>query len=283
MSNPRIITVCKYNQARSITSAAILRRFFPDYEILSAGIQANPLEPIPSSILQILDEWEITEFVDRSTKVIDLPAIGKTDLVLCADVEAKTKLIEQLKIEDAQDYTIRILEDFSHSALEVPVDPVNMDESDTKIQLARAIILSIRAVRKEFGMNQPIRKSLFPVDRAEHLQSQKIMLETVQKNQGVIIDGGFSIPNTLLWQANSNSFGFINPNRLEGLAYSYLDTPVLISKFEIDRAARIFLSKKYLEWLEGLAANQPIYLLAQPQSELPRARHHEAILSLIHS
>jgi len=283
MSNPRIITVCKYNQARSITSAAILRRFFPDYEILSAGIQANPLEPIPSSILQILDEWEITEFVDRSTKVIDLPAIGKTDLVLCADIEAKTKLIEQLKIEDAQDYTIRILEDFSHSALEVPVDPVNMDESDTKIQLARAIILSIRAVRKEFGINQPIRKSLFPVDRAEHLQSQKIMLETVQKEQGVIIDGGFSIPNTLLWQANSNSFGFINPNRLEGLEYSYLDTPVLISKFEIDRAARIFLSKKYLEWLEGLAANQPIYLLAQPQSELPKARHHEAILSLIHS
>ena len=283
MSNPRIITVCKYNQARSITSAAILRRFFPDYEILSAGIQANPLEPIPSSILQILDEWEITEFVDRSTKVIDLPAIGKTDLVLCADIEAKTKLIEQLKIEDAQDYTIRILEDFSHSALEVPVDPVNMDESDTKIQLARAIILSIRAVRKEFGINAPIRKSLFPVDRAEHLQSQKIMLETVQKEQGVIIDGGFSIPNTLLWQANSNSFGFINPNRLEALAYSYLDTRVLISKFEIDRAARIFLSKKYLEWLEGLAANQPIYLLAQPQSELPKARHHEAILSLIHS
>jgi protein-tyrosine-phosphatase len=283
MSKPRIITVCKYNQARSITSAAILRRFFPDYEILSAGIQANPLEPIPSSILQILDEWEITEFVDRSTKVIDLPAIGKTDLVLCADIEAKTKLIEQLKIEDAQDYTIRILEDFSHSALEVPVDPVNMDESDTKIQLARAIILSIRAVRKEFGINAPIRKSLFPVDRAEHLQSQKIMLETVQKDQGVIIDGGFSIPNTLSWQANSNSFGFINPNRLEGLAYSYLNTPVLISKFEIDRAARIFLSKKYLEWLEGLAANQPIYLLAQPQSELPKARHHEAILSLIHS
>lgn len=283
MSNPRIITVCKYNQARSITSAAILRRFFPDHEILSAGIQANPIEPIPSSILQILDEWEITEFDERSTKVTDLPPLGKTDLVLCADVEVKTKMLEQLKIENAKDYTIRILEDFSHSALEVPVDPVNMDESDTKIQLARAIILSIRAARKEFGINQPIRKSLFPVDRVEHLQSQKIMLETVEKDKGVIIDGGFSIPNALLWQANNDSFGFINPNRLEGLAHGYLDTRVLISKFEIDRAARVFLSRKYLEWLEGLAANQPIYLLAQPQSELPRARHYEAILSLIHS
>jgi protein-tyrosine-phosphatase len=283
MSNPRIITVCKYNQARSITSAAILRRFFPDYEILSAGIQANPIEPIPSSILQILDEWEITEFDERSTKVVDLPTLSKTDLVLCADVEVKEKLIEQLRIGSVEDYSIRILEEFSHSALEVPVDPVNMDESDTKIQLARAIILSIRAARKEFGINQPIRKSLFPVDKREHLMSQKIMLETVEKDKGVIIDGGFSIPNALLWQANNDSFGFINPNRLEGLAHGYLDTRVLISKFEIDRAARVFLSRKYLEWLEGLAANQPIYLLAQPQSELPRARHYEAILSLIHS
>ena len=283
MSKPRIITVCKYNQARSITSAAILRRFFPDYEILSAGIQANPLQPIPSSILQILDEWEITEFDERSTKVVDLPTLSKTDFVLCADFEVKEKLIEQLRIGRVEDYSIRILEDFSHSALEVPVDPVSMDESDTKTQLARAIILSMRAVRKEFRIDQPITTSVFPVDKREHLMSQKILLEATEVNQGVVIDSGFSIPNTLLWQASSNSFGFINPNRLEGLPHNQADTRVLISKFEIDRAARIFLSKKYFEWLEGLAANQPIYLLAQPQSELPRARHHEAILSLIHS
>lgn len=283
MSNPRIITVCKYNQARSITSAGVLRRFFPDHEILSAGIQANPLQPIPSSILQILDEWEITEFDERSTKVVDLPTLSKTDLVLCADVEVKEKLIEQLRIRSVEDYAIRTLEDFSHSALEVPVDPVSMDESDTKTQLARAIILSIRAVRREFGIDQPITTSKFPVDKREHLMSQKILLQATEVNQGVVIDSGFSIPNILLWQANSNRFGFINPNRLEGLPHSQADTRVLISKFEIDRAARIFLSKKYLDWLKGLAVNQPIHLLAQPQSELPRARHHEAILSLIHS
>ena len=281
MSKPRIITVCKYNQARSITSAAILRRFFPDYEILSAGIQANPIEPIPSSILQILDEWEITEFDERSTKVVDLPTLSKTDLVLCADVEVKEKLIEQLRIGSVEDYSIRILEDFSHSALEVPVDPVSMDESDTKVQLARAIVLSIRAARQELGIAQPITSSLFPTDKVEHLQAQKKLLEEIHNDQGAIIDSGFSIPNPLLWQANNFNFLPLNPNRLE----VDLTAPsgILISKFEIDRSARIFLSKKYLHWLEALTAQQKIYLLTQPQSELPRNRLHEAILSLIHS
>ena len=280
MSAQRIITVCKYNQARSITSAAVLRRFFPDNEVLSAGIQADPFQPIPSSILEILDEWEVSEFDQRSTKVIDLPPLTDTDFVLCADAEVKSKLIEQLHISNVSNYKIYTLEEFSRSALEIPVDPVSMDSSDTKTQLARATVLSVRAVRQVFGIEQPITLSLFPQDKVEHVQSQKKLLDVIQKDQGVIIDSGFSIPNPLLWQANS-AFVPVNLNRLE----VDLSTPsgILISKFETDRSPRILLSKKYLQWLEALAVRQKIYLLTQPQSELPRARTHEAILSLIHS
>jgi len=280
MSAARIITVCKYNQARSITSAAVLRRFFPDNEVLSAGIQADPFQPIPSSILEILDEWEVSEFDQRSTKVIDLPPLTDTDLVLCADAEVKSKLIEQLHISNVSNYKIYTLEEFSHSSLEIPVDPVSMDASDTKTQLARATVLSVRAVRQVFGIEQPITLSLFPQDKVEHVQSQKKLLDVIQKDQGVIIDSGFSIPNPLLWQANS-AFVPVNLNRLE--VDPSTPSGILISKFEIDRSPRILLSKKYLQWLEALAVRQKIYLLTQPQSELPRARTHEAILSLIHS
>ena len=281
MSKPRIITVCKYNQARSITSAAVLRRFFPDHDVLSAGIQADPFQPIPSSILGILEQWEVSEFDERSTRVTDLPTLTESDLVLCADAEVKSKLIEQLNISDVGIYSIRILEEFSHSALEVPVDPVSMDESDTKVQLARAIVLSIRAARQELGIAQPITSSLFPTDKVEHVQAQKKLLEVIHNDQGVIIDSGFSIPNPLLWQADNFNFVPFNPTRLE--VDPTAPSGILISKFEIDRSARIFLSKKYLDWLEALAAQQEIYLLTQPQSELPRNRLHEAILSLIHS
>ena len=283
MSKPRIITVCKYNQARSITSAAVLRRFFPEYEVLSAGIQANPLDPIPASIVEILHEWEVTEFDNRSTKVVDLPALNETDLVLCADAEVKTKLIDQLNIINIGKYKIRTLEEFSHSSLEIPVDPVSMDQSDTKTQLARAVILSVRAVRQEFKKEQPISYSLFPQDKVEHLQAQQKLLESIDDNLGLIIDSGFAIPNPLLWRAHNSSFVPINPNRLEVDSNTRNHSGILISKFEIDRSARIFLSENYFYFLQDLAEQQKIYLLAQPHSELPRARHHEAILSLIHS
>jgi protein-tyrosine-phosphatase len=283
MTQPRIITVCKYNQARSITSAAVLRRFFPDYEVLSAGIQADPFQPIPSSIVEILDEWEITEFDNRSTKVTDLPVLNETDLVLCADAEVKSRLIEQLHIQDPARYKIRVLEEFSRSALEVPVDPVNMDESDTKTQLARAVILSMRGARKELGIDQPITSALFPQDKAQHLHAQKRMLDSISNDHGVIIDSGFAIPNPLLWQVSNAAFIPINPNRLEVGTDTQIPSGILISKFEIDRSSRIFLSKKYFQWLQELAAQRTVYLLAHPYSELPRAHHPKAILSLIHS
>ena len=100
MSVKRIIVVCKYNQARSITAAAALRRFFPKLEILSAGIQANPLVSIPSSILQILDQWDLNEYDVRSTQLVNLPSLTHEDLVLCADAEIRMKLIEQLGIKE---------------------------------------------------------------------------------------------------------------------------------------------------------------------------------------
>lgn len=283
MSKARIIVVCKYNQARSITAAAALRRFFPEIEILSAGIQANPLLPIPSSILEILDQWGLDQYDNRSTPVTNLPTLQPTDLVLCADAEVKATLMKQLNISDASAFKIRVLEEYADSSLEIPVDPVNMGESDTKMQLARSIVLSVRGVRKEFQIQNLITSSRFPHDKAEHLRTQKEMIAAIEKDHGVILDAGFSIPNPLLWQANVNGFIPINPNRLTIDPHSQRKSGILISKFEVDFVPRIFLSTKYVAWLQEIAGQQNIYVLTQPAAELPLGRQHEAVLALIHS
>ena len=283
MNTKRIIVVCKYNQARSITAAAALRRFFPELEILSAGIQANPLLPIPSSILQILDQWGINEYDVRSTPVVNLPSLTHDDLVLCADAEVKAKLIEQLGIKEPNLFKIHILEEFAYSSLEIPVDPVDMDEADTKNQLARSIVLSVRAVRKELKIQNPITTSRYPQDRAEHIQTQRQMIAEIEGNKGVILDAGFSIPNQLLWQPSNTLFIPFNPNHLVIEAQTERKTGILISKFEVDFVPRILLSKPYLLWLQAIAQHQNIYLLTQPAAESPRARQHESILGLLHS
>ena len=283
MSARRIIVVCKYNQARSITAAAALRRFFPDKEIITAGIQANPAMPIPSSILEILDQWAITEYDHRSTPVVNLANVSPSDLILCADIEVKETLIAQLKIANPHEYKIHTFEDFAYSSLEVPVDPVNMGEADTKMQLARSIVLCIRAVRKENDLQPPVTLALFPHDKAQHLQAQDQLVTEINSNAGVIVDTGFSIPNRLLWQAHASKFLPVNPNRFVIDWAAKRETGIYISKFEVDFAPRIFLSLQYRDWLAHISEQQKIYTLAQPASELPPSRQHEAVLGLIHS
>lgn len=283
MGLKRIIVVCKYNQARSISAAAALRRFFPELEILSAGIQANSLLPIPYSILQILDQWGIDEYDVRSTPVVNLPSLTYDDFVLCADAEIKVKLIEQLGIKEPNLFKINILEEFAYSSQEIPVDPVNMGEADTKNQLARSIILSMRAVRKELQIHNPITRSSYPQDKAEHIRTQQLMIAEIVANQGVILDAGFSIPNRLLWQPGKTAFIPFNPNDLVIEPGTERKTGIMISKFEVDFVPKILLSKAYLLWLQSIAQYQNIYVLTQPAGESPHLRQHEGILALLHS
>lgn len=281
MTPGRVIVVCKYNQARSITAAAALRRFFPDQTIITAGIEANPTHLIPSSIVQILDQWGLDQFDHRSTPVVDLVQVSPADLILCADSEVKAVMIKQLLISNPSEYKIHTLEEYAYSPNEIPVDPVSMGEADTKVQLARAIILAIRALRAHLQIASPITLSAFPADKAEHVQMQKKMLALIEGKQGTIIDSGFSIPNPLLWQANSVGVIPFNPRNLA--TPSNNGSMILISTFEIDHTPRIFLSATYLAWLTDMATRQSLYLLSHPASDLPVSRHHEAILGLIHS
>jgi hypothetical protein len=158
-----------------------------------------------------------------------------------------------------------------------------MGEADTKTQLARSIVLAVRAVRRHLQMQPPITIARFPVDKAQHLQLQQQLISLIQENKGVIIDAGFAIPNRLLWQAHSTNFLPFNPNRLVIDPDSKPESGIYISKFEVDLAPRIFLSKQYLAWLTHLSQHQTVYALAQPASELPASRFHEAMTGLVHS
>ena len=115
------------------------------------------------------------------------------------------------------------------------------------------------------------------------MQLQQQLITLIHDNKGVIIDAGFAIPNRLLWQANSTSFLPFNPNRLVIDPATTSESGIYISKFEVDLAPRIFLSKPYLDWLTHLSQHKVIYVLAQPASELPAGRFHEAMTGLVHS
>jgi protein-tyrosine-phosphatase len=277
----KVIVICRHNQARSIAASAALRRFYPDLQILSAGTNARPRTPIPTSILDILDEWELYERDLESTLTTDLPEVSQEDFVLCADAETKSLFIQQHEIDLDEFTRIHILQDFSKSKLEIPIDPLSMDLAETKIQLARCIVLAIRATRKFLEQSDLISASHIPAIREEHIDIQNTYLNTPTENR-LIIDTGFSIPNPEVWSRLPNRVGF-NPRQFPNFNELDLSGQVLTVKHEIDNVAGHFLSLAYHEWIASIALRYKVDLVSQPYEELPLNRKHEAILGLIHS
>ena len=277
----KIITVCKYNQARSITAAAALRRFFPEEEIISAGILAQPTIQIPSSILHILDEWKLYERDQKSMSAMDLPQLNPEDIILCADEEVRTKFRQQLKLDDLDYKNVFILEEFSSNLLDIPIDPVSLGASETKTQLARALILSIRAVRKILDKGELIGTSYLPNTRDEHIAIQDYYLGSTKKNT-LLIDTGFSIPNPNIWSARFVQKTF-NPLQFPDVSEMDFSSKVLCTKYEMDNTAEIFLSKNYYNWILELSRKYRIEVISQPFHDLPLSRQHESILGTIHS
>ncbi len=277
----KLIVLCKYNQARSITAAAALRRFFPDHEILSAGIIGNPRIPIPSSILQILDEWGLHERDERSTSTTDLPPISSTDLVLCADQEVRGIFIQQHNLNPASFPNICLLEDFARGSLEVPIDPVALGQAETKNQLARSLVLAIRGANKFLEVETSIKAGHLPVNKNDHLEIQKRLIENRQ-DKVLSIDVGFSIPDINIWSPDLN-MQKINPSKFEIIENTLERNTVLISKFEVDKTSELLLSIGYYEWIKKLSSNFDLTVVSQPFDGLPQNRRHEAILGMIHS
>lgn len=277
----KIIVLCKYNQARSITAAAALRRFFPDHEILSAGIIGNPRIPIPSSILQILDEWGLDQRDQRSTSTADLPPISSTDLVLCADQEVRSIFEQQHNLDLASFPNVCLLEDFARRSLEIPIDPVALGEAETKNQLARSLVLAIRGANKFLEIETSVKAGHLPANKSEHLEIQKRLIENRQKNV-LSIDVGFSIPDSNIWSPELN-MQKINPSKFEEIENPLEGNTVLISKFEVDKTPELLLSLGYFEWIQKLSTNFDLTVVSQPFDGLPQNRRHEAILGMIHS
>jgi protein-tyrosine-phosphatase len=277
----KILVLCKYNQARSIAAAAALRRFFPKEVVISAGILAKPSTPIPSSILQILDEWGLYERDQRSTLTTKLLSVSPQDLVLCADDEVRNVFIQQLGIDRTVYPHIYILEDFSRNGREIPIDPVSLGVAETKIQLARTIVLALRGTRKLLAENSYIGMGFLPNSRQDHLdiQNQYIRNPAVSR---LMIDVGFSVPITNIWSPRLHQHSF-NPRKFENFKEISLTGKVLISKFEIDKTSQLFLSLEYYEWIKNLAQIFSLQVISQPFEILPQLRRYEAILGMIHS
>ena len=82
-----VTVVCRHNQARSVMAAAALRRFFPNLEVVSAGIAAVEGQRIPESILNLADLWglQVTDPVSHSLVGVQEQLLSSNFIVVAED------------------------------------------------------------------------------------------------------------------------------------------------------------------------------------------------------
>jgi len=271
-----VAVVCRYNQARSVLSAAALSRYFPGSDVVSAGIEAVEGQRIPQSILNLADAWglDVWDVLSHSLQAVEEQLVA-SDFVVVAEDEFISYIIDIgvfpekiLSMQEQRiDYTL------------IPFDPIGQASHVVSIEIAKAILTTVQLLRMEkgFGRKYPV-KAIFTLNESDFHNKLGLAWIQASANNGVIILGDFRTPN---FQAVSQLCSYLlelkvgrgdrtislsdddGPGALERALDS--QKPFAISgRFEVDHVEKFALSIPFIGLINQLAASRPVWILTEP-------------------
>jgi protein-tyrosine-phosphatase len=138
----KILIVCRLNQARSIITSSFVRKHFPGAIVTSAGVQAVTGSPIPKLILDTATQWNLQVEEESSINIRDVRHQEMWDLIICSD----NGVARQVEILGVPAREMFYLTEFADHQSLIARDPVGMSAEETKTELAKAILLTSRAL-----------------------------------------------------------------------------------------------------------------------------------------
>lgn len=239
----KILTVCRYNQARSVTMASAIKHFYPEFQIASAGTLCDLGDQVPLQTLELLKKWDI-EPIQKLTRPFHL-AVGESefDLILCADNSIYRDVISYMgsseRVVDITGLTTR-------SEL-IPVDPSRASFEQFAEQLSRAIFLAVRSVRRRIVPEGNWNYSLLLSDNAGGILVRKAVLWALARGL-TIIDTNWSRPNLEGWERISRDLK-VPLHLYNPFAQDPVNQPlpeyINLSRFESDQYEREILSHRW--------------------------------------
>ena len=280
----RLITVtCRHNQARSVLAAAALGRYFPNFEMVSAGIVGVEGQRIPRSILNLADAWGLkpVDVVSHSLEVVQ-DQLVTSDFVVVAEDEFIPRIINigvaPFKILSMQDQR------FEHAL--IPFDPIGQGGHIVSIEIAKAIMTTVQLLRAEegFGREYPV-QAIFTYDENDFREKLDLTWTQASANNGVVILGDFRAPNFYaasqlcsylleLKVGRSDRTISLRDDGGRGALERALASqkPFAISgRFEVDQVEKFALSDSFIGLINQLAASRPVWILTEPAGMGPGA------------
>ena len=271
-----VTVVCRHNQARSVMAAAALRRFFPNLEVVSAGIAAVEGQRIPESILNLADLWglQVTDPVSHSLVGVQEQLLSSNFIVVAED-----EFISNIVDMGIPPERILSMQDQSFDHAFIPFDPIGQGNQTVSVEIAKAIMTTIQLSRgrSDVGHSHPV-QVVFTIDESDFQDKLKRVWSTSAGTNGGVVLADFRAPN---FQAISQ---ICEP--VLGLTLNRLDQTISISdsiggdaleralassrpfaisgRFEMDQAEKFVLSAEFIRLVTLLAKKGPVSILTEP-------------------
>ena len=283
---PKIAVVCRYNQARSVISSAVLARYFPDAKISSAGIDAVDGSPIPESIIEIANNWGIKlpylTSISTSSVVADLQ---EADFIVVAENEFIPILTEfgisDQKVKSMQD------EIFAHAF--IPFDPVDHHDNVVSVEIAKAVMTTLQQVRSKgfFPFKNEV-EVFIPFSFEDFENGIKRMWDYAQEKNANLLFADFRAPHFSMVQNLSVPIREMIKSTKNGVLEVTLtakpaDTPYVIStRHELDNVEKFMLSSNFEDCISQLADERPLLIMTGP-AEIEGRQFAEPFLIASHA
>ncbi len=266
---------CRFNQARSIISSAVLRNLYPEATVISGGIQAGAGSPIPSSVAAIANVWGLKEF-DRSSALVNHNWIeDKKPMVLVADA-----LVMEEISRSVTPGQLSMLADFADHPFLVPIDPTGLEIDDLALELSKVVVLTLRWALKQSRTNVQVSSHLV---FSKESSTNELGANDLADYE-VLIDSNISRPQKKSWYSDREIIHF-NPRNLNQTDFESIKDKsniVLASKFEIDECESFYLSRSWRNFLYEIAKVKSVTIVADGQSN-PHVPIAASVLAISHS
>lgn len=275
----RVLTVCKFNQARSVAMASAIKHLYPKIDIHSAGTHCDPDVAVSMRTLDTLRDWGIEPLTRATTPLHNRINNGNYDLILCADSfitrDVCASLASSAKVVDITGLT---------NQLElIPTDPRTLDLLHFREELGKVIVLAFRALRSSLVPLGPYNYSLLLSGDSTGVLARKAVLWAISKEQ-VVIDTNWSRPNVEGWKLLASELQ-VPMNYFEPMSLLKGDVfkigHVNVSRFESDNYQREILSYDWMKLLANSGKGGKLLVSGFQPKKLVSKIH--SILGLIHS
>jgi protein-tyrosine-phosphatase len=261
----KIIIVCRFNQARSIAIAAMLRQLFPQLQIATCGIEGEDNKLITADLCE---SWGLKEYDRVSRSLSFLEQANSEDFILAAD----DWVFDQVRRNFPHLSTMNLVT-FADDHRLVPSDPTGMDPTDFSNEIAKACLLSMRWMNQILALPIPnIHAHIF--NSQEGFNQFKQDPSRYAPGVQTFIDTEFAYPDLHSWNGSAIKAIAFHPRQLQVLTSSRSSEPeprVFVSRFELDFPARFLLSIQWREFLYGISDAGPVALICKNFLAGPRS------------